>query len=389
MAQIRLEVLGGPGTVCRRNDLVAWFAPGTSPAAAPEVLEAAREALRGKATALRLADAVREALGGPEPSCPLALARLAEPAAVVVSGPVSVSDEKVELLAGDASMRLLEAAFSFASVLTVRVVNDPESLRRAGCLPFDLGDGIVPGGGFALHAPTPPEAPAVPNPPRLHVPQGVVLFDLGSGREQRHALPRLDDPGSPEKRPVSPSPPRQSPAATRLPAPEGPPSAHSIKSPAAQLVPGLRCARGHFNHPEALYCRQCGIGMVQRSAVLEHGPRPSLGVLILDDGTTFSLNADYVVGRSPDTSHEVRSGSARALPVDDGTGQISRSHAKIALIGWVVTVQDVGSRNGTLVLNPNQSSWHRLSPNESVTLEPGARIAIGQRMVEFQTLQRR
>ena len=71
--------------------------------------------------------------------------------------------------------------------------------------------------------------------------------------------------------------------------------------------------RGHFNRLDAYYCEICGLGMVQQTRVVVTGPRPSLGVLVLDDGTSYALDTDYLVGRSPGSPDETRR-SRRAAP---------------------------------------------------------------------------
>ena len=128
--------------------------------------------------------------------------------------------------------------------------------------------------------------------------------------------------------------------------------------------------------------------MVQKSVVVVEGLRPPLGVLLLDDGTAYSLEDDYVLGREPDLSEAVASGRARALKVDDGTGKISRVHARVGLKEWEVVITDLGSHNGTRVFNPGDTNWTTLGANESVVLQPGGHVVVGQSTCEFQSIQR-
>ena len=90
------------------------------------------------------------------------------------------------------------------------------------------------------------------------------------------------------------------------------------------LVQGVICSRGHFNDPRSRFCSSCGISMVQNTQVLTNGPRPPLGVMVFEDGATFSLSSDYVVGRQPEVSELVQQGLALPLPVDDPERSISR-----------------------------------------------------------------
>ena len=46
---------------------------------------------------------------------------------------------------------------------------------------------------------------------------------------------------------------------------------------------------------------------------LVRGPRPPLGLLVFDDGATYTVDADYLVGRMPDGDERVRSGELRAI----------------------------------------------------------------------------
>jgi hypothetical protein len=128
--------------------------------------------------------------------------------------------------------------------------------------------------------------------------------------------------------------------------------------------------------------------MVQNSVVIVDGPRPPLGVLLSDDGTAYSLDGDYVLGRQPELAEDVAAGRARPLKVGDQMGKISRVHARVALRDWEVVVTDLGSRNGTQLFNPGDTGWRTLRGDESVALHPGGRLVVGQSTFEFQSIQR-
>ena len=147
----------------------------------------------------------------------------------------------------------------------------------------------------------------------------------------------------------------------------------------AIMVGGIYCSRGHFNDPDALYCGVCGIGLVQQTRHVVQGVRPPLGVLVLDDGLTYVLDEDYVIGREPGYDDDVREGRALALAVEDPDGGISRAHAAVRLRGWEVIVCDKGSVNGTYIAPPGESVWTPLTPFQPVTIKPGTRVQVGRR----------
>lgn len=151
------------------------------------------------------------------------------------------------------------------------------------------------------------------------------------------------------------------------------------------MVKGLRCARQHFNRPTASYCSSCGLSMLQQTHVLVDGPRPPLGILVLDDGTAVSLDADYLIGREPARDSRVGSGAVRPL-ILRGTS-VSGVHAEVRLDGWRVTVRDLGSTNGTFVAAPGAPEWTRLGA-DAVELEPGWRVATGETTMAYESTTR-
>src|SRR5262249_12373900 len=147
---------------------------------------------------------------------------------------------------------------------------------------------------------------------------------------------------------------------------------------AAPIVEGVYCQNGHFEDPQALSCATCGVAMnPQQQPML--GPRPPLGVLVLDDGSVFQLDTDYVVGREPGLDPSVAGGQSRPLRVADDSGIVSRVHARVQLDGWRVTVIDLGSANGTKIRYPNGADEQMLAPNVPVVLTSGSEVDLGGR----------
>lgn len=143
------------------------------------------------------------------------------------------------------------------------------------------------------------------------------------------------------------------------------------------LVYGVDCKNDHFNDPRVPYCAVCGIALVQRTLVPYKGPRPPLGVLLLDDGMTLRLDTDYLVGRDPERAPEVADGSARPAKVTSPDGSVSRRHLRVALDGWDVNLVDLGSVNGTQIQRPGDSGFYDIPPNEAVAILPGTAVRIG------------
>ncbi|GAB4586046.1 FHA domain-containing protein [Nocardia sp. IFM 10818] len=163
------------------------------------------------------------------------------------------------------------------------------------------------------------------------------------------------------------------------------PQRHSTPTPAAPrgvTVRGFTCARHHLNDPRVSFCAVCGIRMDQLTCVLTEGLRPPLGVLLLDDGTSYVLDTDIVIGREPERSTQVRHG-AHPIRIEDASGGMSRVHAEIRLMDWEVTVIDRGSANGTHIRPPNHPVWIRATPGQPVILDPGTQILLGGRTFTF------
>ncbi|KPM50447.1 hypothetical protein ACG83_39675 [Frankia sp. R43] len=160
-------------------------------------------------------------------------------------------------------------------------------------------------------------------------------------------------------------------------------AATMLPDAAQPQVEGILCAHGHFNHPLAPYCAECGISLAQQTNRTVLGPRPPVGVLVFDDGQTVNVDMDLVIGRQPDRDEAVRAGNARPLPVEDGESAVSRVHAVITLNGWDAVITDRGSANGTYIAPPEATVWTPLSPHQPAPLVPGTRVQVGKRTFVF------
>jgi hypothetical protein len=153
----------------------------------------------------------------------------------------------------------------------------------------------------------------------------------------------------------------------------------------AVVVEGVLCASEHFNDPDASACRQCGMALDQAPRSVLRRQRPPLGVLVFDDGTRVTLDGDYVLGREPVLDFDVMAGRARPLRISDPEGTVSRLHLRVSLVGWQVEVSDLGSANGSVLRAPGEE--RRLAPFEPIVLEPGTRIGIGHRSMQYLAYQ--
>lgn len=242
---------------------------------------------------------------------------------------VRVDNQPAVTLTVSGAMLPATRIFNGTTIIAILVINgvvpsDPDER-------FWLGDGVVPGGGLALTA--------------------------SEGRAPVPHTPTMDTAGA------------------------GSPEAPGQAGPGANLVDGVLCASGHFNAPGAVTCRQCGIGMEQPPRHFERRPRPPLGELLIDDGTRVPLDSDYVLGREPTLDGDVLAGLARPLRINDPDGTVSRLHLKISLVGWQVEVSDLGSANGSAILAPGGERM--LTPFEPTAIEPGVRIDIGHRSMQY------
>jgi FHA domain-containing protein len=155
--------------------------------------------------------------------------------------------------------------------------------------------------------------------------------------------------------------------------------------PHAQQIRGYPCARGHLNDPRAPVCAMCGVPMEEQAGPPVVGPRPPLGLLAFEDGATYTVDAEYLMGRLPEADPRVISGALRALALEDTSGAVSRVHAQIVLDGWDTLIVDAGSRNGTFVCAPGEQGWTQLPAGESYRLVPGSRVRIGGRSFQFES----
>lgn len=357
LEDFRVAVRPGNGLVARFPSALL-FVSGESWATDPIVARLVNECQvtsDDAPVAIRLRAIIAEADSDP----PLAFSVVADSddgLAIFVHGDaqVSMSGGQSVVVLGDQDVDAWGAQIDDRVSSLVMGRSDADTARTIGWL--DLRDGVVPAGGAML------------------VSHAVVPTPLA---------------------PVATSPPAPSPLAATSPAPEAasPEDAAAHTSPALDspdevMVWGINCKEGHFNNPDARYCRMCGMHMVHQQKDLVLGPRPIVGYLVIDDGATYKLDTDYVVGREP-TLGPSDVGGVRTLVVSDPEGTVSATHARVHLEEWDVVVTDQGSHFGTHVWTPGSDEWVRLEKGQSRTLQARCQVLLGRRRMVFEPVNRR
>jgi hypothetical protein len=149
-------------------------------------------------------------------------------------------------------------------------------------------------------------------------------------------------------------------------------------------VLGVECQNGHFTDPDVPYCRSCGTSLVHTPRVLSPGPRPPLGVLVLDDGTLHSLDSDLIVGSAPRLNGR-KSTREKALRLADPEGTLAQEHLRIGLDGWAANLIDLGSPYGTHVARTGDEDWCRVPAMTPMPLRSGTYVLVGWRSFHYQS----
>jgi hypothetical protein len=367
-SELAVRSLPGPGVVARAGDLLLVCAEGGAEVdgllnALTEVAAAHGDGVSFvRRVAAVLASALVSDMDGGFPACAAGGPARDGGYAVLVWGAalaeVASASGDVSLTATDAVTPVTRLVAEPTGWVRLQVPGagpaHPRSRLDAGVVD---GAGLIRGldsGGTSRAVPvSPPSRPPVNEPPRLRQPDPAAPFEAV-----------LLVPGAQGARPVEP------------PAP--------IVDNRVR-VPGVLCKNGHFNDPSVNYCAICGISMAQQTLAQFDGPRPPLGLLLLDDGSTYRLDTDYLAGRDPGTGPDFESGLIRPLRIRDSDGLVSRRHLRIALVGWDVHVVDLGSANGTFVTLPNDGQRRQLVAHEPLLVRPGARVDLGRRWLRYES----
>ncbi|HMK10270.1 MAG TPA: hypothetical protein VK461_01675 [Acidimicrobiales bacterium] len=382
---LQLTVVPGEGLVARFGEVALLALSGGSGAAIDQLLATCRAlgTARIDEPGAILVDQLDALLGERMPASPsfCVLATSAEGVEVVLCGEVEVTVARggqVSRHAGpdpDTWVDLLvDQGFDWLVAVPLGSAEPPSDVR------LDLHDGVVPGGGLRLtqRDRLPGEAlpRREPDEPREQLPVETTAPGPAAAEV---SPPSVEAPGGFVSVPLwrAPAPATRSPlpvATTSLdePAPE----------PGEVLVPTLRCSAGHPNNPAATHCGWCGRSLVDGTARLVDRPQPTLGILLLDDGSSYTLDAGYLIGSMPDLANALSRGDVRPLVLPERDGVVP-THAEIALDGWAVTVADRAPDAGTWVRRPGDREWSRLAPSRPEMIVAESQIRVGERVLTF------
>ncbi len=148
-------------------------------------------------------------------------------------------------------------------------------------------------------------------------------------------------------------------------------------------VPGIRCEKGHFNHPKAPNCLRCG-RPIPAGAPQSNGPRPSVGDLLADDGSVWGLSGGYLIGTEPGAAPEVQAGTLQPISMRSGANHsMGPVHAEIQIRGWSAFVVDRGAEGGTWWQGPGSQAWDKLGRHEQRELPNGSHVSCGGRVLTY------
>jgi hypothetical protein len=112
-------------------------------------------------------------------------------------------------------------------------------------------------------------------------------------------------------------------------------------------------------------------------------PRKSRGSwrLALPDGSGHPLAGTTVLGRQPDVG--AFAGASETLTIDDPDGLVSKSHAVLVLDSGRLSIRDLGSTNGVVVLAADGSEIE-VKTDASTPLDDGFEIELGSFVIRIE-----
>ncbi|TML12662.1 MAG: FHA domain-containing protein [Actinobacteria bacterium] len=273
----------------------------------------------------------------------------------------------------DGSLAITWADRRFAGTLVDFAVG--ESLDPASSWFF--AEGIVPASGMLVSA-------AVDIPPMS---TAVGLDDVvESGRvaplpsdfidltDSVVAAPRADVPS-----PLPPPPPPPPLIEASSPSVPHDSAGRAVAVAETRAVAGMPCIDGHLNRPDVTRCEWCSAELDRARGTIV-GVRPSLGVLVFDDGVReIDLVRPVIVGAAPPTDVVIAGEDAETVLIDSNLTGISDTQFEVHFESWDVFVLD-RSTTGTF-LDDASGRRHLLPRHARVKLKPGSVLAFGDHTV--------
>jgi FHA domain len=143
----------------------------------------------------------------------------------------------------------------------------------------------------------------------------------------------------------------------------------------APFVVAIRCSRGHVSPAHVAVCRVCG-DLLDDSIAAESIRQPPLALLDLGGDQSMPIDRSLVLGRQPDLDAARAPERARAVVIAD-EASVSRTHLRIDVEDWSLTVTDCGSRSGTAIVTRPGEEPRVLEPWMPYELAVGARLFLG------------
>lgn len=167
-------------------------------------------------------------------------------------------------------------------------------------------------------------------------------------------------------------------AETNAPAAVSAPSAAPAASQrSAETADSLRTVRSHWGSTDS--SRRMTDSDARSELERSFGLRPKGSVrLVFDDGTKYDLVDSLIVGRAPRAVGELE--GMAVFAIEDEGRSVSKSHLVLRVREGIVSVEDLGSTNGTRITTRNGTE-KVLQPGVPARALPGALIHFGTRML--------
>ncbi|MFE3256500.1 FHA domain-containing protein [Nocardia sp. NPDC059229] len=290
----------------------------------------------------------------------------------------------------------------------------------------DLRAGVVPGGGFVLHAPvsgltapraseTPPkaapESPPVadltrraPTPTPSHTRFSVPI--PAPGAESAVGQQVSPKPPEPAAEPVNPRNAATTPApGSRLAGDSGSDQpapaldkrvrieAQADSGPDSGRPAGRKDRPAPEDQPPTAAYSPGAEDIGEPGARATAGPQPPAtsamaaagGALTSTEGAVYPLDRPYVIGRDPMIDEAVRRAVASPIVIARDR-HVSRVHARVFVENGLVYVRDAGTPGGTFVAAPGAADWVRVGQRPT-ELKAGWSLRIGERILTYRTAQ--